>query len=251
VKRDVRFFRSCGIRWIVGVPTGDLATNRYDPMRELWETEASRLLRCLSPLGQADVHDLRNWDLRLTGEEVNKAAEALAAAEGRPIIACGPGTKMQAKDWGQEKWRELLARLGERFPQHALVLIGAKEDALVSDYAAAGWRGRVLNLCGKLTPRESAAVIRNAELFLGPDSGPMHMAAAYGVPCAIAFASVDRRGRWFPVGEQHQLIYHDVECSICRLQVCIEKKKICINSISVDEMLQAAMRAIRPKSIPR
>jgi ADP-heptose:LPS heptosyltransferase len=247
VRRDARFFRFCGIRRIVGLPTGDLAANRYDPVRGLWETEASRLLRCLSPLGHADVNDLRNWDLRLTDEEVNKAREALAAAQGRAIIACGPGTKMQSKDWGQEKWRALLAQLGELFPQHALVLIGAKDDASVSDYAAAGWRGPVLNLCGKLTPRESAAVIKYAELFLGPDSGPMHMAAAYGVPCAIAFASVDRRGRWFPVGNQHQLIYHDVECSKCRLEVCIEKKKICINSISVDEMLQAALQAIRRK----
>ncbi len=247
VSRDARFFRYCGIRRIVGLPTGDLAANRYDPVRALWETEASRLLRCLSPLGHADVNDLCNWDLRLTDEEMSKAGEALAGAKGRSIIACGPGTKMQSKDWGQEKWRALLAQLSEILPQHALVLIGAKDDATVSDYSAAGWRGPVLNLCGKLTPRESAAVIKRAELFLGPDSGPMHMAAAYGVPCAIAFASVDRRGRWFPVGDHHQLIYHDVECSKCRLEVCIEKKKICINSISVEEMLQAALQAIRRK----
>jgi ADP-heptose:LPS heptosyltransferase len=247
VRRDARFFRSCGIRRIVGLPTGDLAANRYDPVSGQWESEASRLLRCLSPLGHVDIDDLRNWDLRLTDAEVSRASVALASVGDNPMIACGPGTKMQAKDWGRERWRELLTKLGGIFPRHALVLIGAMEDAVVSEYAAGGWTGTVVNLCGKLTPRESAAVLRKAELFLGPDSGPMHMAAAYGVPCAVPFASVDRRGRWFPIGKHHQLIYHDVECSNCRLQECIEKKKICINSIGVDEMLQAALNAIRQK----
>ncbi|MGA9668235.1 MAG: glycosyltransferase family 9 protein [Terracidiphilus sp.] len=247
VRRDARFFRLCGIRRILGMPVGDLAECRYDATSDLWEREAERLLRCVSSLGDSDVNDLRNWDLRLTEAEVNKADEALAVAEGSPMIACGPGTKMQAKDWGAENWRALLGKLCDIFPQHALVLIGAEEETAVSDFAASGWHGPVVNLCGKLTPRESAAVIRKAELFLGPDSGPMHLAAAYGVPCAIAFASVDRRGRWFPLGDRHQLIYHNVECSNCRLQVCVEKKKICINSITVDEMLRAALLAIDKK----
>ena len=247
VKRDAAFFRFCGIRRIVGLPVGNLAENKFDPASDLWEREAARLLRCIRPLGEADVGDLRNWDLRLTDAETAKASELLAPLGSRPIVACGPGTKMQAKDWGQEKWRELLHRLSAEFPEHALVLIGAWEDSAVSAYAAGGWKGPVLNLCGVLTPRESAAVIRRARLFLGPDSGPMHLAAAYGVPCAIAFASVDLRGRWFPLGEGHRLIYRQVECSNCKLEVCIEKKKICIESIAVGDMFQAAVEAIRPK----
>jgi ADP-heptose:LPS heptosyltransferase len=75
----------------------------------------------------------------------------------------------------------------------------------------------------------------------------MHLAAAYAVPCAIPFAAFDSRWRWFRIGEGQQLIYHDVPCSNCRLQVCIEQGKKCINSISVDEMFQAALRAIRRK----
>ena len=243
VKRDALFFRACGIGRIIGLPLGDLADNHYDPQSDLWESEASRLLRCVSSLGPADVNDLRNWDLRLTDEELARGQEVLSAAGGRPIIACGPGTKMQAKDWGQENWLSLLTKLADRFPRHALVLVGARDDEAVSNYAAAGWQGPVINLCGQLTPRESAAVIQHAELFLGPDSGPMHMAAAYGVPCANVFASIDRRGRWFPIGWQHRPVYHKVECSSCGLEVCIEKKKICITSVTVDEMLSAAMEA--------
>jgi len=249
VKRDAAFFRACGVKRIVGLPFGDLAVKKFFANTGLWEREASRLLRCLHPLGDVDVNDLRNWDLHLTQAETTKANQLLAPFAGRPIIACGPGTKQQSKDWGQEKWRELLARLSARFPHHALALIGAKGEADIADFAATDWLGPRLNLCGALTPRESAAVIRQACLFLGPDSGPMHLAAAYGVPCAIPFASIDHPGCAFPIGSFHRPIYHNVPCSFCMLPVCIEKKKICINSISVDEMFNAALDAMRLKEL--
>ena len=70
------------------------------------------------------------------------------------------------------------------------------------------WEGPVLNLCGRISPRESAAVVHHARLFLGADSGPMHLAAAGGVPCVIPFAALDLPGRWFPVGKFHKPIYH-------------------------------------------
>ncbi len=243
VERDRKFFRMCGIRKIVGLPVGDLAEARFDEKTGLWEQEAHRLLRCMRELGAADVNDVCLWDLRLTAAELAKGDEALATLGGRPLIACGPGTKMQAKDWGQENWRELLGRMSAEFPEHGLALVGAKEDAAVSDYAAAAWNGPVVNLCGQLTPRETAAVVKEAELFLGPDSGPMHLAAAYGVRCAIAFAARDRAGLWYPAGKGHRIVYHPVACRQCMLEVCIEKQKVCLASISVEEMVEAAMEA--------
>ncbi|HZD50399.1 MAG TPA: glycosyltransferase family 9 protein [Silvibacterium sp.] len=247
VKRDARFFRLCGIRRIIGLPLGDLAEPIYFPDSDIWEHESARLLRTIRVLGSPDSQDLSYWDLRLTGAEKDKARQLLSPIAGRPFIACGPGTKMQAKDWGEENWRQLLARLGAALPDYALVLVGAKEDAQVSDYAAADWHGPVVNLCGQVTPRETAAALDGAELFLGPDSGPMHLAAAQGVPCAIAFASRDRKGYWFPIGGGHQVVYHTMECSLCKLEVCIEQKKKCLTSIGVDEMLQAALQAMKHK----
>ena len=244
MRRDCLFFRMVGVRRIVGIPDGDASESRRDPVSGVMEREAERYLRCLNSLGKADVHDLRNWDLRFSEYETSKAYEVLAPFGNRPIIACGPGTKMQSKDWGRAKWMQLLERLGQKYPDHGLALIGAKEDREISEVCSVVWQGPVVNLCGELTPRESAAVIRHAKLFLGPDSGPMHLAAAYGVPCAIPFASIDLPGRWFPVGDHHRVIYHPVACAGCRLETCIEKRKICIDSISVDEMFQAAILAI-------
>ena len=235
LERDTWFFRLGGARHVVGLPVGNLGELAFDPGSGMWEHEASRLLRCLRDLGEPDVNDPAGWDLRLTPEEDRKAQQFLARVAGQPFIACGPGTKMQAKDWGQQNWRALLANLTGKLPMRGLVLVGANEDAEVSDYAAAQWTGPVVNLCGLLTPRETAAVLRNAELFLGPDSG--------GVPCAIVYASRTRRGHWFPIGKGHQVVYHTLPCSLCNLEICIENKRECITSISIDEMVSAAMKA--------
>jgi ADP-heptose:LPS heptosyltransferase len=240
--RDKWFFRLCGARRIVGLPVGDLDQPTFDPETGLWEHEAARLLRSIHSLGDIDINDPASWDLRLTPEEEQKGLDALARFGDSPLIACGPGTKMPAKDWGQENWRGLLTRLSVELPSHGLVMIGAEQDAEASDYARAEWQGPMANLCG-LTPRETAAILKRVELFLGPDSGQMHLAAAYGIPCAIVYASRIPRGPWFPIGKGHEVVYHTVECSLCNLQVCIEQQKKCITSISVSEMVSAATRA--------
>jgi ADP-heptose:LPS heptosyltransferase len=243
LQRDVKFFRLCGVRHIVGLPYADLNEYQFDPEKKLWEQEAHRLARCVRPLGEADIDDLRWWDLRLTDAEMTAAQSALKGIGSRPIIALGPGTKMQANDWGRENWRGLIDKLSGEFPDHALILVGAPEDAAVGEYAGGGWRGPVLNLCGQLKPRQTAAVLRRAELFLGPDSGPKHLASSQGVPCALVFSARGRPGIWYPPGQGHRVVYHQVECAGCGLETCIEQKKKCLTSIPVDEMFVAALDA--------
>lgn len=243
LKRDILFFKLCGIRRIIGLPLDNLAKPLHSPSLGMWERESARLLRTLVELGECDIDDQRNWDLHLTTAEMNAADVALKPIAGKPLVVCGPGTKMQAKDWGEENWRQLLAQLSVALPDHGLALVGAKEDTDISDYAAHEWRGPAVNLCGCLTPRETAAALRNAVLFLGPDSGPMHLAAAVGVPCAIAFAARTAPGIWYPIGQGNRVVYHQVDCMGCNLETCTLQKKKCLTSITVDEMLAAALEA--------
>jgi ADP-heptose:LPS heptosyltransferase len=71
----------------------------------------------------------------------------------------------------------------------------------------------------------------------------MHLAGACGVPCAIAFSARQNPGVWYPVGVHHRIVYHNVDCRNCLLETCIEKRKLCLTSITVDEMLTAAIEA--------
>ena len=246
VLRDRIFFWNSGVLRIVGLPREKKLEYRLDAASGTYEPEAERLARAIAELGDAHAEDLANWDLRLTDTERQAAVAALGGLFGRRLIACGPGTKMQAKDWGQDKWRELLARLRVKYPKHGLILVGAQEDYVVNEYSAEKWIGSKMNLCGRLTPRETAAVLEHAEVFLGPDSGPMHLAASVGVPCVIAFSAHGLPGVWYPAGRKHQIIYHQPECFGCGLETCIVMEKKCMTSVTVDEMEQAADRVLGP-----
>jgi len=239
VQRARSFFRLAGIRRIVGLPGAEEVKYRFNSVTGLYDSEASRLARAIAELGDAQPEELANWDLRLNAAEREAAASALSSLTGKKLIVCGPGTKMQAKDWGQENWRALLELLSARYPEHGLILIGAREEVGIGDYAAEGWNGPKVNLCGRLTPRETAAVMENATVFLGPDSGPMHLAASVGVPCVIAFSAAGLPGLWFPAGKQHRIVYHQTSCHGCRLETCIQEARRCMTSITVAEMAAA------------
>ena len=262
-QRDAKFFRMCGIPRQIGAPvTQGMQLNYYGrekPLASLWETElepeAARLARNISELGDARLDDPASWDLHLTPQEHANAVAAIGpVALQREILAVSVGTKWQSKDWGLENWRALLAELARDFPGRALLLAGSAEEATLSEQAAAGWQqnggGPVVNLCGRLTPRESAAALARARLFIGHDSGPMHLAAAVGTRCVAIFAALNLPRQWFPYGPGHRVVYHRVECAGCNLEFCIEQKKKCILSITVSEVLEAIHKAMSERELP-
>jgi heptosyltransferase-3 len=244
-ERDAKFFRVlCGIPRLVGVPvTEAMQSYRLEADGSL-ESEASRLARNVAELGDAALDDATSWDIGLTDAEYAAADAAMAPLAGRPVIAVSVGTKVQSKDWGKENWRALLERVAALYPGHGLLLAGAPEEREASEFAAEGWRsvageGLDVNLCGKLSPRQSAAAFGRSAVFLGHDSGPMHLAACVDTPCVALFAARNIPRVWFPVGKRHRVIYHHVDCEGCGLEVCVEQRKKCLLSITVDEVLRA------------
>jgi ADP-heptose:LPS heptosyltransferase len=249
-RRDEAFFRLCGIRHRFGVPVTELMQqNRWDDATQSFEPEASRLARNLSDLGEMDLDLPSAWDLHLSSHEISRADEAIACLGDRPCLAVSVGTKVQSKDWGRENWRDLLRRLGGMYPDYGLVLAGAPEESESSEFAAQGWRassgGPVVNLCGRLQPRESAAAFRRARLFIGHDSGPMHLAAAVQTPCVAIFAARNKPRVWFPYGDNHRVIFHKTSCWGCGLETCIVEKKRCLTSISVEEVVEQVRLALK------
>ena len=239
-QRDARFFRyACGVKNILGLPQRDERDRILNSDTGMYEPESARLARMIADLGPAAPDIAENRSLLLTAEERARATQVLAPLGGQPFFVIGPGTKMQAKDWGQENWRALAAALGARYPGNGLALVGAPEEAETSDFVAQGWNGPSVNLCGKLSPRETAAVMEHARVFLGPDSGPMHLAASAGIPAVIAFSARGLPGVWFPAGTENRVIYHRTSCYGCNLETCVDQKRRCLSEISVEEMANA------------
>ncbi|WP_157477463.1 glycosyltransferase family 9 protein [Granulicella tundricola] len=250
-KRDSLFFKVCGIPRQVGVPLTDVAQRNTWLGDELgYEPECERLVRNISELGDAEIDRADAWDLRLSIAERARGREMLAAAKGRPLIMFSIGTKLQANDWGKERWRALMVEMGRQYRDHALVFTGVKGESETSEFVAEGWResagedSPVVNLCGKLSPRESAACFAQAQVFLGHDSGPMHLAAAIGAPVVAIFSARNLPRMWFPYGKQHRVIYHEVSCMGCGLERCVVEQKRCLTSIGVDEVVEAVREVL-------
>ncbi len=133
------------------------------------------------------------------------------------------------KDWGEANWSTLLRGLAARADGRGLVFVGAREDSERAEQLRAVWNsGPVVDLCGRLSPRESAAALLHADLFIGHDSGPMHLADAVGVPCIGLLGSYNRPKMWHPCGAQTRIIH----------------RMAGLNAIIPEEVLAAALCAL-------
>jgi heptosyltransferase-2 len=113
--------------------------------------------------------------LRLPDETLAAVAE-MFAGKPRPWIALGIAASHPDKDWPDDHWVELLARL-RQLTNGTIFLIGGKQNARRADELAARGGGGALNACA-LTLIEAAALLCLADLFIGANSGPMNLAAA-------------------------------------------------------------------------
>jgi heptosyltransferase-3 len=244
--RDELFFKACGIGKLIGVPwTADLQKVRGPLTNGIWEHEASRMGRCIAPLGDVHLDDPASYSLNLSPSEREEASKILAKYQARNGFICASiGTKADTNDWGKENWKELFSRRSIDWPALGLVLVGSADEYTQSSQAAVGWHGPALNLCGKLTPRETAALMEKALLFIGHDSGPMHLAAAVGTTCIAIFGARNLPGEWYPFGFRHHVIYHRTQCFGCKRVICEEYGRICIRSVSVDEVFASLNRAL-------
>jgi heptosyltransferase-3 len=206
--RDLIFFKACGFRHVIGIPlTDDLQENRTEATTGLVEPECKRLARTMAELGAIDLHDLKMWDLLLTPEELAAGDSVRAQFKGLPFIAIHVGGKTAEKDWGENNWRKLLRTVSESHRGYGLLLVGAPDDEERYRQIAPEWSSPVIDACGMLTPRQCAAALRHARLFVGHDSGPLHLASISGVACVGLFGSFNSPRKWHPYIGTHRIIH--------------------------------------------
>lgn len=245
VERDVAFFRLAGIRDIVGTEGfPDWPEPFPGDALEHVPSEAGLLLDRLRTGGLSvpALTDARlDLDLGPTEEAaVTKWLTELRPDDGRPWIAVGPGSKMPAKVWPAERFRAVVQDLiaqRDVWP----VVFGGPEDRTLGDGLLTAW-GRGYNAAGCLAPREAAFAMRRCAMYVGNDTGTMHLAASERVPCVAVFSARDLPGLWDPIGKGHTVIRVSVPCEGCRLEVCDQPERLCMTAIAVDRVLKACLR---------
>ncbi len=208
VLRDLLFFAAAGVRKVRCSPwQASFRDCRIESATGELEYEVQRLARTLRRVIPVDLSPA-SWDLRLLDAEHAKA-DALIDETVRqgPVIGMAPGAKVPAKDWGADRWAALLDMVAEEYRGFGLVLVGALDERAMCEELARHWRGPVANLCGLLTPRETAAALSRCTIMACHDSGPMHLAASQGTACIALFGNYNLPRRWYPYGERHEVIH--------------------------------------------
>jgi len=106
---------------------------------------------------------------------------------------------------------------------------------------------RVLDLCGKTTIKELAAISEASDLFIGVDSAPMHIAAAVGTPVIALFGPTGKE--WIPYGKSNIVISKDIPCKPCKKGMC-EGVQIreCMEAIKPDDVKEAVLKILNVKN---
>ena len=165
---------------------------------------------------------------------------------GARMVVLHPGTAGPDKLWFPERWADVADALqadGAR-----LVLTGGPgEEALVAAIATQ-MRNPALTLAGETSVGQLAALLRQADLVLGVDSGPLHLAAAQGVPSVHLYGPGDA-GRFGPWGDpwRHVVVREALWCSPCGVFNACPRglaRPECMELIAVTRVLDAARRLL-------
>ena len=210
-----------------------LLNNVYfaDPFRH----EAENLLEVIKPLGVKT----RNLDLELWFEtdEKEKVKSWLKEKDISNFIVIHPAGGWWGRKWPKENYARLSDYLIENFPLE-VVFTGVSGEKKEIEEIVGLMREKPIVTTGEFTVRELACLYKEARLFIGTDTGAMHLASAVGLPSLIMFGPQDPR-RWAPQSKTARIIYKALDCSPCP-QKCRWKRNICMEKITVKEMIEAS-----------
>lgn len=152
------------------------------------------------------------------------------------LVVVHPTSRWLFKCWHDDRVAALLDWLAETGWQPVLTCGPSEPELAKARTIQALTRRPVAVRLGDLTLRELAALLRQAKLFFGMDSAPMHLAAAAGTP-VIALFGPSQVARWRPYGSQHHVIAAACECSGLRSPACDKSTVVkCLSQISLSEV---------------
>jgi heptosyltransferase-3 len=209
--------------------------------------EAEYNLDLLTPLGCSELPP-RPLDIRLDiPPEAREGARVLLERSGvrGPFVVIHPGSGGSAREWPLGNFT-LLARLIIERTNLTVVTTGTEPESALGDEIARAVPVGVVNLAGKLSLKELAALLEKASLLVSHSTGPLHVAVAVGTPVVGLFPQIPVMGprRWGPYTDNARVLVprKPEDCSECtgkRGDPCA-----CMASIGVDEVFSAARQLL-------
>lgn len=241
-------FKSAAVAWMSGAPK----RLGYCNMRELsWLVSrpvcgenrdghvVERYLDVARALGCRV--DRPKWIINAPDEDKIKAAALLRQA-GLDIdskyVVIAPGTNWESKCWPTESYADLADHIWAEYGLPIIVVGASKDKGLAADIKQRS-QAKVFDLTGQTTLKQLAVVLQHSALFIGGDTGPMHLAVAMGTPVVALFGPTDpnRNG---PYGDRNIVVRSSAACAPCFKRTC--EKMECMREISPADVFQAVKK---------
>ena len=202
--------------------------------------------------------------VRVPAVATQQTAERLRAGGirgGMPLAVVHPTTRWQFKAWPEDRFAACVRRLVAEGVQVAMTCAPGEEELRRFRRIVELAGERIAQFPGTLSLTELAALLATAQVFLGVDSAPAHVAAALGVPCVVLFGPTGAYnwGPWVPTPDRtpypaaggrqtagpHVVLQQAWECSSCGLPGCLSgKRSECLEALEADEVTAAVMERL-------
>lgn len=164
----------------------------------------------------------------------------------RPTLGINPGAAYgSAKRWDPQRFADVGLRLADRFD---IVILGGPNEQAMAGEIEAVLRARGVtnyeNIAGRTSIPELLSRIAGLRLFVTNDSGPMHIAGAFGIPSVAIFGPTKHLQTCQWRNAQSVIVRHDVPCAPCMKRVCPLKHHACMEGVQSQQVIAAALRLV-------
>jgi heptosyltransferase-2 len=179
----------------------------------------------------------------VTDEEERESARVLEEAgivAGDCLIGINPGATFgSAKRWYPERFAAVADDLCRKWGAK-VVITGGPSERDIADEIAASTKTRCLNLAGQTSVRGLMSLIKRCDFFITNDSGPMHIAAAFGVPLVAIFGPTDHTTT-SPFSDRAVVVRQDAVCAPCLKRECPTDHR-CMGLVTAETVAEESIR---------
>ena len=199
--------------------------------------QIDRNLHLAQALG-ANVEEV-NFDLSLpenVQQNVEHLLQDLEIDQARQLVAINPFTTWQSKNWLPVRYAALADKLVAKLGCVVLFTGGPGDRDGISEILGM-MEYSAYNLAGKTNLKELAELYTRVNMFIGGDTGPLHLAVAQGTQSVVLMGPTKPKTHG-PYGDKHIVIQPEVECKNCWNRVCPRENHICMERITVQTVYQ-------------
>ena len=230
--------------------------------------ESDRATACLAELGiGGDATETEVWPTLPTADRISELIPGSSMSGAGPIVTISPASgHSRLKLWPVERFGAIALELVKRF-NATIVLLAAESERPLADAVVDAAGVTLVNLAGQTSLAEAVAIIDRSALYVGNDTGLLHIAAARGIPTVSLYGS-STPVLFAPRGSQHHVIWQRLPCgpypptaeearlvraphalTAERCLTCIYPSPLCMEQITVERVLEGCLEGLRTYAV--